>query len=169
MSVGNAKSASPKGLRAAFDALAADVSGRSPIQRALWLDALDRTLRPHLSPSLAAHARLANVDGARLVYLVDSPLWNASLRLAAPSLLDAARSHGLDVRELRVRTTTQPLFPPARVEATALPLSASAPEGLRSALASLRAPTGDGRDGVLERDGAFTPTGHPNGAGPPKR
>ena len=112
----------------------------------MWLDRLDRTLRRHLSPSLAAHVRLANVDGSKLVYLVDSPLWNASLRLAAPALLDAARTHGLEVQELRVRTTTQPLFPPARVEATALPLSASAPEGLRAALASLRAPTGDGSD-----------------------
>lgn len=147
MSAGNGKSASPKGLRAAFDALAADTSSRSPIKRALWLDALDRTLHAHLAPSLAAHARLANVDGARLVYLVDSPLWNASLRLAAPALLEAARSHGLDVRELRVRTTTQPLFPPARVEATTRPLSESAPEGLRAALASLHAPTGDGSDG----------------------
>jgi hypothetical protein len=147
MSVGNAGSAPPKGLRAAFDALAADASGRSPVQRAMWLDALDRTLRPHLPHSLAAHARLANVDGARLVYLVDSPLWNASLRLAAPALLDAARSHGLEVQELRVRTTTQPLFPPARVETAARPLSASAPEGLRATLASLRTPTGDGSDG----------------------
>ena len=146
MSSGNANSVSPKGPRAVFDALAADASGRSPIQRALWLDGLDRSLRRHLSPSLAAHARLANVDGARLVYLVDSPLWNASLRLAAPALLEAARSRGLDVQELRVRTTTQPLFPPARVEATALPLSASAPEGLRAALASLRASTDDGID-----------------------
>lgn len=147
MSAGNAKSVSPKGLRAAFDALAADVSGRSPIQRAIWLDALDRTLRPHISPSLAAHARLANVDGAKLVYLVDSPLWNASLRLAAPALLDAARSHGLEVRELKVRTTTQPLFPPVQVEAASRPLSATAPEGLRAALASLRAPMGNGKDG----------------------
>src|SRR5690554_899375 len=147
MSSASVKSASPKGLRAAFDALAADVSGRSPIQRAMWLDALDRTLRPHLSPSLSAHARLANVDGARLVYLVDSPLWNASLRLAAPALLEAARSHGLDVRELRVRTTTQPLFPPVRVETAIRPLSASAPQALRDALASLRAPSGDDNDG----------------------
>ena len=137
---------SPKGPRAVLDALAADPTGRSPIKRAMWLDALDRTLRPSLPLSLSAHARLANVDGARLVYLVDSPLWNASLRLAAPSLLEAARSHGLDVRELRVRTTTQPLFPPARVETAVRPLSASAPQGLRDALASLRAPldeTGD--------------------------
>ncbi|MBJ6980239.1 MULTISPECIES: DciA family protein [unclassified Luteimonas] len=139
--------ASPKGPRAVLDALAADASGRSPIKRALWLDALDRTLRPHLPVSLAAHARLANVDGAKLVYLVDSPLWNASLRLAAPALLDAARSHGLDVRELRVRTTTQPLFPPARVETAIRPLSASAPQGLRDALASLRVPLDDDSDG----------------------
>jgi hypothetical protein len=139
--------ASPKGPRAVLDALAADASGRSPIKRALWLDALDRTLRPSLPVSLAAHARLANVDGAKLVYLVDSPLWNASLRLAAPALLDAARSHGLDVRELRVRTTTQPLFPPARVETAIRPLSASAPQGLRDALASLRVPLDGDSDG----------------------
>ena len=113
----------------------------------MWLDALDRALRPSLPVSLAAHARLANVDGARLVYLVDSPLWNASLRLAARALLDAARSKGLDVRELRVRTTTQPLFPPARVETAIRPLSASAPEGLRDALASLRIPKDDSSDG----------------------
>ena len=139
--------ASPKGPRVALDALAADPNGHSPIRRAMWLDALDRALRPSLPVSLAAHARLANVDGARLVYLVDSPLWNASLRLAAPALLDAARSKGLDVRELRVRTTTQPLFPPARVETAIRPLSASAPEGLRDALASLRIPKDDGSDG----------------------
>ncbi|GHD74220.1 hypothetical protein GCM10007164_24490 [Luteimonas padinae] len=139
--------ASPKGPRVALDALAADPAGHSPIRRAMWLDALDRALRPSLPVSLAAHARLANVDGARLVYLVDSPLWNASLRLAAPALLDAARSKGLDVRELRVRTTTQPLFPPARVETAIRPLSASAPEGLRDALASLRIPKDDSSDG----------------------
>lgn len=144
MSVSKAGSASPRGLRTALDALAADASGRSPVKRAMYLDALDRALRPHLPASLAAHARLANLDGARLVYLVDSPLWNASLRLAAPALLEAARSHGLEVQELRVRTTTQPLFPPARVEATAVPLSATAPDGLRSALATLRAPSGAG-------------------------
>lgn len=146
MSSASAKSAFPQGLRAAFDALSADASGRSPIKRAMWLDALDRRLRPHLPASLSAHARLANVDGATLVYLVDSPLWNASLRLAGPALLETARSLGLDVRELRIRTTTQPLFPPARVETAARPLSASAPEGLRSALASLREPGGDGSD-----------------------
>ena len=139
--------ASPKGLRTVFDALVADASGRSPVQRAMWLDTLDRALRPHLPGQLSAHARLANVDGARLVYLVDSPLWNASRRLAAPALLDAARSKGLDVRELRVRTTTQPMFPPARVETAARPLSESAPEWLRETLESLRTPGGDGKDG----------------------
>lgn len=139
--------ASPKGPRAVLDALAADASGLSPIKRAMWLDALDRTLRPTLPGSLAAHARLANVDGAKLVYLVDSPLWNASLRLAAPALLEAARSHGLDVRELRVRTTTQPLFPPARVETAIRPLSAYAPQGVRDALASLHVPVDSDSDG----------------------
>ncbi|MBJ6981385.1 MULTISPECIES: DUF721 domain-containing protein [unclassified Luteimonas] len=137
MSSSRSKQAIPRGPRAALDALLADTAGR-PIQRAMWLDALDRLLRPHLPPSLAAHARLANVDGAKLVYLVDSPIWNAKLRLAAPGLIEAARSNGLDVNELKVRTTTQPLLPPARTETTVLPLSATAPESLRAALASLR-------------------------------
>ena len=104
----------------------------------MWLDALDRLLRPFLPASLATHARLANVNGPKLVYLVDSPIWNAKLRLAAPGLIEAARSNGLDVNELKVRTTTQPLLPPARMETTVLPLSATAPDSLRAALASLR-------------------------------
>jgi hypothetical protein len=121
-----------------MDALLADPAG--PLQRAMWLDALDRHLRPLLPGSLPTHARLANLDGATLVYLVDSPIWNAKLRLAAPSLLEAARQAGLDAKELKVRTTTQPLFPQARVETTALPLSATAPPSVREALASLLEP-----------------------------
>src|SRR3546814_16144672 len=81
--------------RKALDALFAG-STADPLRRALWLDALEQRLRPHLPPSLAAHARFANVDGARLVFVVDSPVWRARLRLAAPELLDAARSVGLE-------------------------------------------------------------------------
>lgn len=139
----------PRGPRAALDALLADAAGH-PVRRAQWLGTVDLLLRPHLPPSLAAHARLANVDGARLVFVVDSPLWNAKLRLAAPTLLDAARANGLDVAELVVKTTTQPLFPPPQVEPTARPLSATASEGLRAALASLRRP----EDGNGSSDGS---------------
>jgi len=103
------------------------LSGTSadPIRRALWLDALDQRLRPCLPPSLAAHARLANVTGAqattgagmagvklaglKLVFLVDSPVWHARLRLATPELLDAARSIGLTFQQ----SLTEVLLPQA--------------------------------------------------------
>jgi hypothetical protein len=144
MSGSKSKPPLPQGPRNALDALLADVAG-DPIRRALRLDAVDHLLRPHLPPSLAAHARLANVRGGRLVFLVDSPIWHAKLRLAAPDLLQAARSIGLDASEVVVKTTTRPLYPPAPAASVATPLSAVASEGLRSALASLREP-GD-RDG----------------------
>ena len=114
----------------------------------MWLDALDHLLRPHLPPALAAHTRLANVDGVRLVFLVDSPVWHAKLRLAAPALLEAARSIGLETEEIAVRTSTRPWTEPGRPRSTVVPMSAAASEGLRAALASLRDPgDGDGGDG----------------------
>ncbi|MDQ3493977.1 MAG: DUF721 domain-containing protein [Pseudomonadota bacterium] len=147
MSASKSKPPLPRGPRNAIDALLADVAG-DPIRRALRLDALDHLLRPHLPPSLAAHARLANLRDGRLVYLVDSPLWHAKLRLAAPELLQAARSLGLDASDIVVRTSTRPLYPSAPAASVATPLSAAASEGLRSALASLRSPN--------ERDGGDT-------------
>ena len=89
---------------AALDALL-EGPGGDPIRRALWLDALDRQLRPFLPPALAAHARLGNVHDRRLVYLVDAPAWHARLRLAGPGLLDAARSIGLEVSSFVVKTS----------------------------------------------------------------
>lgn len=122
--------------RTALDALFASGSG-DPIRRALWLDALDQRLRPLLPPGLGAHARLANVDGARLVFLVDSPVWHARLRYAANELLDAARSIGLEVGELVVKVTTTPLRPDSPVQRTPAPMSAAAREALQAALATL--------------------------------
>lgn len=40
-------------------------------------------------PALAAHCRLANVTGDRLVFVVDSPVWNAKLRLASAHLVES--------------------------------------------------------------------------------
>lgn len=96
----------------ALDALLAGSTG-DPIRRALWLDELDRRLHALLPPELAAHARLANVDGKRLVYLVDSPVWNARLRMVSTGLVDAARSIGLEVSEVVARTTSRSLRPNA--------------------------------------------------------
>lgn len=130
-----------------MDALLADTAGR-PVRRALWLDAMDHLLRPYLAPSLAAHARLANIDRARLVYLVDSPIWHARLRLAAPELLAAARGLGLDVTELVVRTARQTDAPPPQAPRRVVPMSVTARENLQAALASLRPPPSPSDDGT---------------------
>lgn len=133
--------------RPALDALMADPAG-DPLRRALWLDALDRRLRPCLPPSVAAHARLANLSGNTLVFVVDSPAWNARLRLAEPGILDAARSVGLSVDALVVRTATAPLHASRPAERAPVPMSAATRAALQAALASLRdppaAPEGDG-------------------------
>lgn len=117
--------------------------GADPLRRALWLDALEQRLRPHLPPALAAHARFANLDGAKLVYLVDSPVWRARLRLASPGLLDAARSLGLECDQVVIKSTTQPLWPdpPAtHTSTTPLQMPAGAREALQAALASFDPP-----------------------------
>jgi hypothetical protein len=126
----------PAPPRTALDALFAS-GGGDPIRRALWLDALDQRLRPLLPSGLAAHARLANVDGARLVFLVDSPVWHARLRYAANELLDAARSVGLDVGELVVKVTTDPLRPEHPAQRTSAPMPAATREALQAAMAAL--------------------------------
>ena len=69
--------------------------------------------------------------------MVDSPVWRAKLRLAAPEVLDAARSLGLGVAELVVKVTTSPIDPPQRKDQVAKPMSAAAREALQAALASL--------------------------------
>ncbi|MDO5506627.1 MAG: DciA family protein [Pseudoxanthomonas suwonensis] len=115
-----------------------DGPGADPVRRALWLEALDLRLRPLLPPGLAAHAQLANVDGSKLVYLVDAPAWNARLRLATTPLLDAARSIGLDVTHLVIKTRRAPLPPRSAPQRQVRPMSQASRTALDSALASLR-------------------------------
>lgn len=117
----------------------ADKSG-NPLRRALWLDALDRQLRPQLPPPLRSRCRLANVDGEHLVFLVESPVWHAKLRLAEAQLLDAARSIGLKATKVTVKTAS-----PTPTRSPALDnrngphaVSAATHKGLRDALACLR-------------------------------
>ncbi len=130
---------SPEGSgrpRAALDALLTGAAA-DPIRRALWLDALDARLRTSFPPSLAAHARLANVYGGTLVFLVDSPIWRARLRLASPGLMEAARCLGIDAREVVIKTTTHPFEACTPSERAPLPMSPSTKQALDAALASL--------------------------------
>ncbi|MFP7724105.1 DUF721 domain-containing protein [Lysobacter sp. D1-1-M9] len=128
----------PSSPQPALDALLAEPAG-DPIRRALWLDGLDRRLRPHLPYSLAAHARLANFENGRLVFVVDAPVWRAKLRLAAPELLDAARSVGIAAAELVVKTAV-PVAHPMQAPRPVIPLSATTQQALQAALASLKEP-----------------------------
>lgn len=121
----------------ALEALLAGAAG-DPVRRALWLDALAQRLHTCLPPPLAAHARLANVDRDRLVYLVDAPVWHARLRMHGPQLLDAARSLGLQVTTLTVRTGRAPEPTAAPAGQRVAPMSASARQALDAALASLQ-------------------------------
>ena len=127
----------PGAPREALDALFA-AGHADPLRRALWLDALEQRLRPHLPPGLSAHARFANVDGGKLVFLVDSPVWKARLRLATAELLDAARSVGLPCSEVVVKVATTPLEPAPPATRRPVPLSAATREALEAALASLK-------------------------------
>jgi len=130
------RSSSPSGPPGALQALLSEAAGDT-LRRAQWLDTLDQLLRPHLPPGLAAHARLANVRGDKLVFVVTAPVWHAKLRLASLVLVDAARSVGLDVAGLSIRTTTQPLRPLSTAR-TAAPMSAAGQSRLEAALALLR-------------------------------
>ena len=140
------RSPSPSGPPGALQALLSEAAGDT-LRRAQWLDTVDQLLRPHLPPALAAHARLANVRGDKLVFVVDAPVWHARLRLATPLLVDAARSVGLDVAGLSVRTTTQPLRPQSPAGRTATPMSAAGQSGLEAALALLRSDASDDAGG----------------------
>ena len=142
----NAGTKGSTGPRAALDALFAEATG-NPLRRALWLDAVDQLLRPCLPPGVAAHARLANVRGDRLVFVVDAPVWHAKLRLATPELVDAARSVGLDVAGLSVKTTLQPVRPLPPATRTAPPMSAAGQSQLEAALALLRSDALDSAGG----------------------
>jgi len=92
----------------ALDALLGEDALAPVIRRARWLDTLDRHLRMHLPAPLDQHARLGNVEAETLVYLVDSPIWHARLRLSSEDVLSAARGIGLEVNTLRIRTARQP-------------------------------------------------------------
>jgi hypothetical protein len=111
-----------------------------PVRRALWLDALEQQLRPCLPPALAPHCRLANVAGKRLVFIVDSPVWNARLRLAAPELINAAQSIGLAVTEVTAKTSLTPLHPQKPAQNPVVPATEASRKGLKAALDLLSTP-----------------------------
>lgn len=139
MSDSKSKTRGPAHPQPALQAALTD-SAAGPVRRALMLDALEQQLRPCLPPALAPHCRLANVAGERLVFIVDSPVWRAKLRLASAELLGAARSIGLTVTEVTVKVSLSPLYPPLRVDGATAPVTETSRKALASILASLDSP-----------------------------
>jgi len=115
--------------------------GGHPLRRALWLDTLDRQLRSHLPATVGNRCRLANVDGEHLVFLVDSPVWHARVRLAEAAIIDAARSLGLTVTKVTIKTAMSPLHSPAQAGSTeGHRVKPATHAGLREALEALQDP-----------------------------
>ena len=129
-------------LQAAMSDAATD-----PVRRAIWLDALEQQLRPCLPPALSSHCRLGNVVGGKLVFIVDSPVWHARLRLAAPGLIDLARSIGFAATEVVAKTTTAPFQRPPAAGLAVKPMSEASRNALKAALASLDDPPSEGSTG----------------------
>lgn len=138
MSKPKSNARNPSAPQQAIEAALGEKAG-DPLRRALWLDALDRQLRPLLPPHLAIRCRLANIRGEQLVFLVDSPIWHAKVRLAETQLLDAARSIGLKATAVTVKTASTPLHSPIQQNRDRpRPVSEATHKGLREALASLQ-------------------------------
>jgi hypothetical protein len=110
----------------------------SVIERARSLDALDRKLRQSLPAAVAAHVRLGNVRDGRLVFLVDSPVWKAKLRLYVDVLRDAAAAAGLQASGLTVKVATMQPVPPDAAPRS--PLTPTARDNLRAAAAAVADP-----------------------------
>jgi len=102
----------------ALDTLLGEDALAPLIRRARWLDTLSRHLHARLPFPLNQHARLGNIEGETLVYLVDAPVWHARLRLSSERLLEAARGIGLQVTNVRIRISRQPFDPHTRAMET---------------------------------------------------
>ncbi len=138
MSKPKSNARNPSAPQPAIEAALGEKAG-DPLRRALWLDALDRQLRPLLPPHLATRCRLANVRGEQLVFLVDSPIWHAKVRLAETNILDAARSIGLKATAVTVKTASiSPHSPTQQSRDRPRPVSEATHKGLREALACLQ-------------------------------
>ena len=110
----------------------------SVIERAALLRTLDAKLRQSLPEPLASHVRLGNMRDGRLVFLVDSPVWKARLRLYADVIRDAASAAGLVTGGMTVKVATMLPVPPDA--ASLSPLTQAARDSLRAAAAAIEDP-----------------------------
>lgn len=109
------------------------------VEQARLLEALDQALRGALPPAFASQVRLANIRGARLVFLASSPAVATRLRFMQEALTAAAsRFTGMAIDQLTVKVAAAPVVP--RDAAPRKPLSSAAAEHLRQAASILDDP-----------------------------
>lgn len=109
------------------------------VEHARLLEALDQALRGALPAAFASQVRLANIRGARLVFLASSPAVATRLRFMQEALTAAAsRFTGMAIDQLTVKVATAPVVP--RDAAPHKPLSSAAAENLRQAASILDDP-----------------------------
>jgi hypothetical protein len=107
--------------------------------RAKALDALDRTLRQMLPDPLRRQCCVAELRAGRLVFLANSPVWAAKLRLQQNALLAQARKvAGAPIEKFTVKVAPLPPVPPRQIRRK--PLSQTAAEHLRAAAKSAADP-----------------------------
>ncbi|MBB5208792.1 DUF721 domain-containing protein [Chiayiivirga flava] len=133
----NPSTAGPSTFRAALTAATSGDTG-SVVERAAHLRTLDKQLRQSLPEPLASHVRLGNVRDGRLVFLVDSPVWKAKLRLYADVIRDAASAAGISASAMTVKVATMLPVPPDA--ASPSPLTQAARDALRAAAATVEDP-----------------------------
>lgn len=109
------------------------------VERARKLALIDDLLRRSLPEPLASHVTMANYRDGRLIFLADSTLWAARLRLHHDDLLQAARTTlGVDDVKIAVKVAA-PVAAPTETR-DFRPLSAAAAEHLRAAARSMTDP-----------------------------
>ena len=115
------------GLQPALDAVLREPAGDT-LRRALWLEAVDRQLRPKLPVALAPHVRVANVAQGRLSLRTSAAAWANRARLQSDDILQAARSIGLTVERVEVRIAPRRVVAGPAPEKPASPASRAAVE-----------------------------------------
>jgi hypothetical protein len=109
------------------------------IEKARALTALDLQLRLTLPESLRRQCCLADVRSGRLVFLANSSIWAAKLRLHQTQLLDAARTAlRQDIKTFTVKVANLASVPPEPTRRK--PLSRTAADYLKTAANSLADP-----------------------------
>ncbi len=103
------------------------------------LQSLDEIIQQCLPAELAAHCRVLNYSGNRLILQTDSPAWNTLLRYQTPDLLSCLRRQDKlrGLASILIRTAPASPAPPPRQTAQPRQLSPEAATLIRTLAATM--------------------------------